>query len=80
VVAPGARRREVGDWLADDLGHRVRLLEPIETKGLEFDAIVVLQPGEIAAESDTGLRTLYVVLSRATQRLVTISTDPDWLP
>jgi DNA helicase IV len=58
----------------------VRVLEPLDTKGLEFDAIVVVQPGEIAAESSTGLRTLYVVLTRATQRLVTVSTDMDWLP
>ncbi|HEX2175616.1 MAG TPA: AAA family ATPase [Nocardioidaceae bacterium] len=80
VVATGARRREVGDWLADDLGGRIRLLEPLDTKGLEFDAIVVVQPGEIAAESETGMRTLYVVLTRATQRLVTVSTTDAWMP
>jgi DNA helicase IV len=58
----------------------VRVLEPLDTKGLEFDAIVVVQPGEIAAEPETGMRTLYVVLTRATQRLVTLSTDDAWLP
>jgi DNA helicase IV len=80
IVTVGARRRQVGDWLADDLGGRIRLLEPLDTKGLEFDAIVVVQPGEIAAESEAGLRTLYVVLTRATRRLVTVSTDDGWLP
>jgi len=80
VVAPVSRHAEVDDWLADEHDPRVRVLEPLDTKGLEFDAIVVVQPGEIAAESDTGMRTLYVVLTRATQRLVTISTDDGWLP
>ncbi|MDQ4006714.1 MAG: AAA family ATPase [Actinomycetota bacterium] len=79
VVTTAARRREVGDWLADDLGGRVRLLEPLDTKGLEFDAIVVVEPGEIADEYETGMRTLYVVLTRATQRLVTVSSGDAWL-
>jgi superfamily I DNA/RNA helicase len=80
VVAPVARRAEVEAWLADERDPRVRVLEPLDTKGLEFDAIVVVQPGEIASESETGMRTLYVVLTRATQRLVTVSTDDGWLP
>jgi DNA helicase IV len=80
VVAPVARHAEVDGWLADETDQRVRVLEPLDTKGLEFDAIVVVQPGEIAAESSTGMRTLYVVLTRATQRLVTVSTDTEWLP
>jgi DNA helicase IV len=80
VVAPVARRGEVEGWLGEETDARVRVLEPLDTKGLEFDAIVVVQPGEIAAESETGLRTLYVVLTRATQRLVTLATDDGWLP
>jgi DNA helicase IV len=80
VVAPVARRGEVEGWLGEETDARIRVLEPLDTKGLEFDAIVVVQPGEIAAESETGLRTLYVVLTRATQRLVTLATDDGWLP
>ncbi|MDQ4085926.1 MAG: AAA family ATPase [Actinomycetota bacterium] len=80
VVAPVDRHGEVTAWLVDEAGPRVRVLQPLDTKGLEFDAIVVVQPGEIAAESETGMRTLYVVLTRATQRLVTVSTDGSWLP
>jgi DNA helicase IV len=80
VVAPVARHAEVEGWLTGELDPRVRVLEPLDTKGLEFDGIVVVQPGEIAAESETGMRTLYVVLTRATQRLVTVSTDDGWLP
>ena len=80
VVVPVARRREVEGWLAGETDPRVRVLEPLDTKGLEFDAIIVVQPGEIAQESEAGMRTLYVVLTRATQRLVTVATDDAWLP
>ena len=52
---------------------RVVVLTGLDTKGLEFDAIVVVRPQEIEDESVTGRSTLYVVLTRATQLLVTIS-------
>ena len=53
---------------------RLVVLSGLDTKGLEFDGIVVVQPDEIEAESVTGRATLYVVLTRATQRMVTVST------
>ncbi|WP_370250195.1 UvrD-helicase domain-containing protein [Nocardioides sp.] len=52
---------------------RVVVLTGLDTKGLEFDAIVVVQPEEIEAESATGRATLYVVLTRATQLLTTVT-------
>jgi hypothetical protein len=52
---------------------RVVVLTGLDTKGLEFDGIVVVSPQEIEAESATGRSTLYVVLTRATQLLTTIS-------
>jgi DNA helicase IV len=52
---------------------RVVVLTGLDTKGLEFDAIVVVRPREIEAESATGTATLYVVLTRATQLLTVIS-------
>lgn len=52
---------------------RVVVLTGLDTKGLEFDAIVVVRPQEIEDESPTGRATLYVVLTRATQLLSTIS-------
>lgn len=51
---------------------RVVVLTGLDTKGLEFDGIVVVSPDEIEAESATGRATLYVVLTRATQLLTTI--------
>ncbi len=52
---------------------RIVVLTGLDTKGLEFDGIVVLAPHEIESESATGRATLYVVLTRATQRLVTLT-------
>ncbi|WP_183095583.1 HelD family protein [Nocardioides stalactiti] len=51
---------------------RVVVLTGLDTKGLEFDGIIVVRPDEIEAESTTGRATLYVVLTRATQLLTTI--------
>ncbi len=82
VVAALDRVGEVRRWLTDaeDLvaatrGEDARLvaLTGLDTKGLEFDAIVVVAPDEIEGESPTGAATLYVVLTRATQRLVTLT-------
>ncbi len=84
IVVPSARRAQVQGWLDGwtDLARdaaggslaRVAVLTGIETKGLEFDGIVVVAPDEIEAESSTGRATLYVVLTRATQRMVTVTT------
>ncbi|MEV5000611.1 HelD family protein [Nocardioides sp. LML1-1-1.1] len=51
---------------------RVVVLTGLDTKGLEFDGIVVVHPQEIEDESATGRATLYVVLTRATQLLTTV--------
>lgn len=48
---------------------------PSETKGLEFDAVLVVEPDQILA-SDAGGAELYVALTRATQRLGVLHTGP----
>ena len=70
--APGARAA-VDSSLAPSGDDRVVVLTGLDTKGLEFDGIVVVRPDEIEAESSTGRSTLYVVLTRATQLLTTVS-------
>ena len=84
IVVPVARRAQVQGWLdswsdlaGDAAGGalaRIAVLTGVETKGLEFDGIVVVAPDEIEAESVTGRSTLYVVLTRATQRMITVTT------
>jgi AAA domain-containing protein len=75
VVVPAGLRAAVDGWLPphDD---RLQILEPLATKGMEYDAVLVLEPARIVAETAGAARTLYVVLTRATQRLTVLSTVP----
>ncbi|ACU38874.1 RNA polymerase recycling motor ATPase HelR [Actinosynnema mirum] len=47
-----------------------------ETKGLEYDAVLVVEPERILADGDRGAAELYVALTRATQRLGVLHTAP----
>jgi DNA helicase IV len=73
--APALRR-----WLDGVASDRLRIVGSLEAKGMEYDAVLVVQPSEIVAESTTGRRALYVALTRATQRLTVLTTDLAWLP
>ncbi|WP_442875572.1 RNA polymerase recycling motor ATPase HelR [Amycolatopsis sp. NBC_00348] len=48
---------------------------PSATKGLEFDAVLVVEPERILAEGPRGAAELYVALTRATQRLGVLYRD-----
>jgi DNA helicase IV len=81
VVTPSGWGDRVRGWLNDstvEADGRSRVFEPLETKGLEFDGIVVVEPDFIVAESARGIRILYVVLTRATQRLEVVGTSTRW--
>jgi DNA helicase IV len=80
VVTPVGRRAEAESWLAGLGGGRVSVLEALDTKGLEFDGIVVVEPDEIVSESPAGIHTLYVVLTRATQQLDVVGSTHRWRP
>ncbi|MEV5017185.1 HelD family protein [Streptomyces sp. NPDC053780] len=60
-VTPGAE---------PDLTRSVVLLDPRQSKGLEFDSVLVVEPGRY------GTSDLYVALTRATQRLGVLHTGP----
>jgi DNA helicase IV len=47
-----------------------------ETKGLEFDAVLVVEPEGIIADGPRGAAELYVALTRATQRLGVLHHGP----
>ncbi|UVS81444.1 RNA polymerase recycling motor ATPase HelR [Actinokineospora sp. UTMC 2448] len=49
---------------------------PSQTKGLEFDAVLVVEPARILTENPRGAAELYVALTRATQRLGVLHQDP----
>ncbi|WP_018348152.1 HelD family protein [Longispora albida] len=78
VACTMSRRAEVAGWIEGLDPERLFAVGSLETKGLEYDGVVVLEPGDIATESPAGMRTLYVVLTRATQELITVATRPDW--
>ncbi len=60
------------DSEATDLRRHVVVLTVPEAKGLEFDSVVVADPGGIINESERGLSDLYVALTRSTQRLTVV--------
>ncbi len=85
VLVPDARVGELGAALTaavpesavgeqPDLRNRVVMMTVRQAKGLEFDAVLVVQPDEILAESPRGLSDLYVAVTRATRRLGVLHT------
>jgi hypothetical protein len=80
VITPVQRRDEVATWVAGLNQDRLQVVTSLEAKGMEYDGVLLVEPAEIRADSAAGVRTLYVALSRATQRLTTVGTDGSWLP
>ncbi|MFD5374456.1 HelD family protein [Streptomyces griseoincarnatus] len=77
VIAPrelhralAARLDGVTAGAEPDLTHQVVLLDPRQAKGLEFDSVLVVEPDRY------GTSDLYVALTRATQRLGVLHTEP----
>ncbi|GAA2147507.1 DNA helicase IV [Humibacillus xanthopallidus] len=63
----------------DDEDHQVEVVPASVAKGLEFDRTVVVEPAAIAAaepDERTGLRRLYVVLTRAVSELTIVHAEP----
>ena len=80
VVAPPSLVAEVNralDQVAGGRDERVLVVTALQAKGLEYDGVLVVDPDTIVAESAGGLRSLYVALTRPTQRLMTLDLGPD---
>ncbi len=67
AVTAAVRERLPG--MSDDLTDGPVVLPPEAAKGLEFDSVLVVDPVGIVEEGVRGHNDLYVVLTRATQRL-----------
>ncbi|MEV6412639.1 UvrD-helicase domain-containing protein [Kribbella sp. NPDC051718] len=80
VIVPPVLRPAIDSVLADLGDSRVVALSPLDSKGLEYDAVVVVEPDRIVSDTLGGVRALYVVLTRATQRMITINSTTHWLP
>jgi DNA helicase IV len=55
---------------------RLAVVTSLQSKGLEYDGVLVVEPDRVVAESPGGVRSLYVALTRPTQRLVTLDPYP----
>jgi DNA helicase IV len=80
VICPPSRLDSLRELLEDvDLAgaERLALVTPVQSKGLEYDGVLVVSPDDVVAESPGGVRALYVALTRPTQRLVTLDAAPD---
>jgi sirohydrochlorin ferrochelatase len=64
---PAAVLSDDGDDVA-----RIAVVPAALAKGLEFDAVVVVDPAAIVAAEPRGLHRLYVVLTRAVSTLVVL--------
>jgi DNA helicase IV len=80
VIVPPKLRPAIDAVLGELGDSRVVALSPLDSKGLEYDAVVVVEPDRIVSDTLGGVRALYVVLTRATQRMITINSTTQWLP
>jgi DNA helicase IV len=73
-----ATRRDanVGRIDRDRITRPMTLVPAPAAKGLEFDAVVVVEPALIAGSDRRGLRLLYVALSRPIHQLVVVHSLP----
>ena len=85
VIAPDDLHEEIAAALADRgavaddveaIDAPVAVLGALDSKGLEFDHVIVVEPAELVSPDRSGLRLLYVVLTRATRRLVVVHSAP----
>jgi DNA helicase IV len=84
VIAPGALIGDLAQALPAAVpGDRPEVLEsPLalltvgQSKGLEFDRVVLVDPAGILAQSPAGGHDLYVAITRATHRLTIIHPGP----
>jgi hypothetical protein len=83
VICPPSLRDGLADRLAAaelSGADRLAVVTSLQSKGLEYDGVLVVSPDQVVAESSGGIRALYVALTRPTQRLVTLDAGPgaDW--
>jgi DNA helicase IV len=86
-VNEGEMSSAIEEFVRDEAGHEGThvvigppgvpgTVPPSETKGLEFDSVLVVEPERIIAEGPRGAAELYVALTRATQRLGVLHQNP----
>jgi DNA helicase IV len=83
VVVPDRMAEQVADVFTDAglafgrasntaLDNGITIVPVSVVKGLELDGVVVVEPSDIVDAEAQGMRSLYVALTRATQRLTVV--------
>jgi DNA helicase IV len=67
---------DVGVLERDAMTRPITIVPARAAKGLEFDAVVVVEPALIAGEDQRGLRLLYVAMTRPIQHLSIVRAGP----
>ena len=76
ALALRAAGRPFGEATRAGLENQVALVPVQLVKGLEVDAVIVVEPSLIVAEERQGMRALYVALTRATKRVGVLHQRP----
>ena len=87
VLTPDAMVEEISNALTDagvahsrattsGLDDQVTVVPISVAKGLEIDAVIVVEPARIVSSEIQGKRALYVALTRPTQRLTIVHSEP----
>uniref|UniRef100_A0AAU2JQ88 AAA family ATPase n=1 Tax=Streptomyces sp. NBC_00049 TaxID=2903617 RepID=A0AAU2JQ88_9ACTN len=71
-----ARRIDEGGDIGERHRESVSVLAAAQSKGMEYDHVLVIEPATIADRGPAGLRQLYVALTRSTQSLTVLHTAP----
>jgi DNA helicase IV len=69
-------RSDVGLLEQDGMERMITVVAATAVKGLEFDEVVVVEPGDIAGTDARGLRLLYIALTRPIQHLSIVHALP----
>lgn len=84
ILAPKSTRAIYSSYNFPDNGNaHVRVMDPTEVKGLEFDAVLIVDPDQILSDYPWGksrlARLFYVLATRPTKKLVLIGADSESL-
>ena len=71
----GWRKTAVRYFLTDESGHEVFVCKPVMARGLEFDGVVIVEPGDFPENLGKQGR-LYTSLTRANKELTVLYSDP----
>jgi superfamily I DNA/RNA helicase len=74
--AAADQEAKVGDGRDGDFSLEITVVPASLCKGLEFDVVILVEPSLVAAQSVQGARQLYVAMTRCTQQLDIVHSEP----